>query len=70
MKCPPFRVTCLDFWVAGTRAWKIASPPRVMGSLSEKAVRNGLSKRSRTFQAASFSVIEACSGVIGTRAGN
>src|SRR3989338_2741239 len=69
MKCPPFSVTCLDFWVAGTRALKRASPPRVIGSASEKAVRNGLSKRSSTFQAASFSAIEACSGVIGTRAG-
>src|SRR3989338_4275628 len=69
MKCPPFSVTCLDFWVAGTRALKRASPPRVIGSASEKAVRNGLSKRSSTFQAASFSAVEAGSGGVGSRGG-
>ena len=42
----------------GIRAWRTRSDPAVIGSPSEKAVRNGRSKVSRTLQAARLASVQ------------
>src|SRR4051794_3360068 len=47
-----------------------ASPPRVIGSASENAVRNGFFQLSKTVQAARFAGAAGSSGDVGTSSGN
>ena len=53
----------------GTRVWKGRSPPLVIGSRSEKAVRSGLSHRSSTCHAARLAPAAGSSGLVGTSVG-
>ena len=69
-KWPAFLIVVCGCPLApGIRDWKTASPPRVIGSRSLKAVMKGRSNRSSTCHAALFSATDGCASVIGTSAG-
>ena len=54
----------------GIRAWSTRSPPLLIGSASENAVRNGFFHCSSWTQAARFAADAGSSGAVGTSVGN
>ncbi len=70
MKWPaPSIVRCSMPFAPGTRCWKPRSPPRVIGSESAKAVRNGLSHFSNVSHARRLAGAAGSSGLVGTSEG-